>query len=218
MKHLMQGFFSRVSGFVDTRGATWHGVRHYDRIKQNRDLSLQVPSGSALGRLVDLFALSIWNKLMFSYVACWASKWPKQECPGHTKGINADDVPPLHKTHHLTKHKVRGASSYCMEQYCTLEFASHYGRCMGIRQISEFFTEAPTHSVWVPTRWGAASSPTRSTGKLGRQRRGTRWPSGYGAEMGPVVKTSVFAQIPSFRNFSQKPPGTLAKNPVRSCS
>jgi hypothetical protein len=122
MKHLMQGFFSRVSGFVDTRGATWHGVRHYDRIKQNRDLSLQVPSGSALGRLVDLFALSIWNKLMFSYVACWASKWPKQECPGHTKGINADDVPPLHKTHHLTKHKVRGASIYCMEQYCTLEF------------------------------------------------------------------------------------------------
>jgi hypothetical protein len=64
-------------------------------------------SGSALSRLVDLFALSIWNKLMFSYVACWASKWPKQECPGHTKGINADDVPPLYKTHHLTKHKVR---------------------------------------------------------------------------------------------------------------
>jgi len=102
----MQGFFSRVSGFVDTRGATWHGVRHYDRIKQNRDLSLQVPSGSALGRLVDLFALSIWNKLMFSYVACWASKWPKQECSKHKKRINADDVPPFHKTHNLTEHKV----------------------------------------------------------------------------------------------------------------
>ena len=123
MKHLMQGFFSRVSGFVDTRGATWHGVRHCDRIKQNRDLSLQVPSGSALGRLVDMFAPSIWNKLMFSYVACWVSKWPKQECSKHKKRINADDVPPLHKTHHLTEHKVWGASIYRMEQYCTLEFA-----------------------------------------------------------------------------------------------
>jgi hypothetical protein len=43
-----------------------------------------------------------------------------------------------------------------------------------------------THSVWVPTRWGA-SSPTRRTGKVGHQGRGMHWPSGYGAEMGPVV-------------------------------
>jgi hypothetical protein len=118
MKHLMQGFFSRVSGFVDTMGATWHGVRHCDRIKQNRDLSLQVPSGSALGRLVDLFALSIWNKLMFSYVACWASKWPKQECSKHKKRST------LTTCHHCTKHmsfdRTQGVGR---EQYCTLEFA-----------------------------------------------------------------------------------------------
>ena len=43
---------------------------------------------------------------------------------------------------------------------------------MRFRQLWEFFTEAPSHSGWVPTHWGASPQPIRRLGTLGRERGG----------------------------------------------